>query len=202
MEDIISKWTTSLTKYSREFALQAEEISKWDRVLVENGGKISQLFTETVQAEQTQGKVDQLLLYTGKQQDDLEAVLDMYEKQVDEMLASVGAADGMQPPDVERERAYQLAERLNEQLDTMGKNLTGMIEEINKSSTTLNRTKEDDPLSHIVRILNAHLSSLQWIDANTAQLQDKINEVKALESQTRDRMDNNDFYDFRSRYGR
>lgn len=147
MEDIISKWTTALTTYSREFVQQAEEISKWDRTLVENGEKIAQLFTETVQAEQTQQKVEQLVLYTGRQQDDLESVLDLYEKDVDNLLATIGATDGMQPPDVERERTYQLAERLNEELDQLGKNLSSMIEEVNKSSTTLNRTKDDDPVS-------------------------------------------------------
>ncbi|KAK9464021.1 Nsp1-like C-terminal region-domain-containing protein [Lipomyces oligophaga] len=188
MEAIISQWTTALTKYSKEYQVQAEDIAKWDRELIENGDKISQLFTETLQAEQMQVKVEQQLTYTSKQQDDLEETLNIYEKEVDNLLATIGASDGMQPPDNERERMYHLAERLNKELDQLGKNLSSMIEEVNRSSATLNHTKDDDPLSHIVRILNAHLASLQWIDTNTGALNDKIEEIKILESRLRTRI--------------
>ncbi|KAK9475525.1 Nsp1-like C-terminal region-domain-containing protein [Dipodascopsis tothii] len=217
MDDIINKWTQALTKYSTEFSCQAQEISEWDRTLVENGAKISQLFTETVQAEQTQIKVDQLLQYTIKQQDDLEAMLDFYEKQVDDILGPVtdiygqgavvsGDQSGsmvVHQPDQDRERCFHQAEKLNEELDTMGRNLSNMIEEINKTSTIVNKTNDDDPLSHIVRILNAHLASLQWIDVNANKLQDKINEAKALEGHTRELLDGaGDFYLYRARFDR
>jgi nuclear pore complex protein Nup62 len=73
----------------------------------------------------------------------------------------------------------------------MGKDLTSMIEEINTASSTLTKTsKADDPvrlewllgildanlpqLSQIVKVLNSHLSSLQWIDQNAASLQAKV----------------------------
>lgn len=43
---------------------------------------------------------------------------------------------------------YQLASRLSERLDEMGKDLSGMIEEINDASSTLNKhNKGDDPVS-------------------------------------------------------
>ena len=43
---------------------------------------------------------------------------------------------------------YQLAGRLTEKLDEMGKDLTSMIEEINDTSATLNKnSKKDDPVS-------------------------------------------------------
>ena len=45
-------------------------------------------------------------------------------------------------------RSYQLASRLSERLDEMGKDLTTMIEEINDASSTLSKTgKADDPVS-------------------------------------------------------
>ena len=86
-----------------------------------------------------------------------------------------------------------MAEKLSDRLDDMGKDLKAMIEEINSASTTLSKSsKADDPvsqtdnvyvagmltllhqLSQIVKILNSHLSSLQWIDQNAASLQTKI----------------------------
>ena len=77
----------------------------------------------------------------------------------------------------------------------MGKDLTGMIEEINDASSTLSKNSNtDDPvswrdaryegysrtnidfskLSQIVRVLNSHLNQLQQIDQGAAALQAKI----------------------------
>ena len=43
---------------------------------------------------------------------------------------------------------YQLAGRLSEKLDEMGKDLTSMIEEINDASSKLSKnSKEEDPVS-------------------------------------------------------
>jgi nuclear pore complex protein Nup62 len=43
---------------------------------------------------------------------------------------------------------YKLAEKLNDRLEEMGKDLTSMIEEINNASSSLNKsTKSDDPVS-------------------------------------------------------
>ena len=45
-------------------------------------------------------------------------------------------------------RSYQIASKLSERLDEMGKDLTTMIEEINDASSTLSTTgKADDPVS-------------------------------------------------------
>jgi nuclear pore complex protein Nup62 len=74
-----------------------------------------------------------------------------------------------------------------------------MIEEINNASSSLNKSsKSDDPvsglssqfvnaacsklttlcfsrqLSQIVKVLNSHLSQLQWIDQNAAALKSKV----------------------------
>jgi nuclear pore complex protein Nup62 len=63
----------------------------------------------------------------------------------------------------------------------MGKNLTSMIDAINEASTTLSKTsKTDDPLSHIVRVLNSHLTQLQWIDENAMALQAKVAEAQKV----------------------
>lgn len=184
-EDIIAKWTSALAKNTSEFQAQATNIASWDRVLVENGEKISDLYNQVVQAEQNQGKIDQLLQYVGKQQDDLEGLLEGYEKQASEFLTNLTGPEGLQPVDQDREKAYRLAEDLNEKLENMGGNLSSVIEEINKVSNDLNHAKEDDALTQIVKILNSHLSSLQWIDSNTTYLQEKLDQIQTLEAQTR-----------------
>ena len=44
-------------------------------------------------------------------------------------------------------QSYQLANKLSERLDEMGKDLSNMIEEINDASSTLSKhSKADDPV--------------------------------------------------------
>ena len=75
------------------------------------------------------------------------------------------------------ENSYRTAERCSNRLTTMSHDLTSMIDEINLASTNLSKsskTADQDPLSQIVRVLNAHLSQLQQIDSGAEQLRQKV----------------------------
>jgi len=81
--------------------------------------------------------------------------------------------------DIERERTYKLAEKLTDRLDDLNKDLTDVIEEINRASSLLSNTNgTDDPLSRVVRVLNSHLSQLQKIDMDAALLQAKVDDAQ------------------------
>lgn len=150
--------------------------------MVENGEKIQKLYLSTFEAERASAEVERQLSSVESQQDELAAWLDRYEADVDEMFnRQVGPGESLQGPDQEREKTYKLAEKLTDRLDEMGKNLTSMIEAINDASATLNKSsKSDDPLTHIVRVLNSHLTQLQWIDQNAAALQKKVEAAQKL----------------------
>ena len=76
---------------------------------------------------------------------------------------------------------YQLATRLSDRLDDMGKDLSSMIEEINDASSNLSKhAKSDDPLTQVVRVLNGHLTQLQEIDQGAASLQLKVKEAQKV----------------------
>ncbi|EDN08015.1 predicted protein [Histoplasma mississippiense (nom. inval.)] len=176
MDEILTRWATDLAKYQKEFQEQAEQVAKWDRMLVENGTKVQKLYGNTVDAERATQEVERQLASVEGQQDELSSWLDRYEQEVEALLSKqVGFTDSLQGPDQERERTYKLAERLSERLNEMAQDLTSMIEEVNSASSTLSKTtKADEPISQIVRILNSHLSQLQLIDQGTANLHAKI----------------------------
>jgi nuclear pore complex protein Nup62 len=44
MEEIIHKWTGELDRCGEQFKTQANDIRRWDAILVENGDKVS-IFT-------------------------------------------------------------------------------------------------------------------------------------------------------------
>jgi nuclear pore complex protein Nup62 len=179
MEEIISRWASDLSKYQKEFQDQAAKVSKWDRLLVENGDKIQKLYTSTFEAERGSAEVERQLSLVESQQNELESYLDLYEAQVDEMFArQVGPGESLQGPDQEREKTYKMAEKLTDRLDEMGKDLTSMIQEINTASAALSKTsKPDDPVSLPHKANDAVLiftkafkncSSLEWPSSTTA----------------------------------
>lgn len=192
MEEIITRWASDLTRYQKEFQDQAVKVATWDRLLVENGEKIMNLYNATHGAERDSREVEKQLTTVENNQRELEEFLDHYEHEVDQIASQQGGVDTLQGPDQERERTYKLAENLGQRLDEMGKGLTEMIQSINETSATLNKsTKPDDPVSlrpsvhvgyqantmqlqKIVKVLNGHLSQLQWIDENAASLQAKV----------------------------
>lgn len=197
-------WQSELDSSVKEFSRQAGEVAAWDRVLLKGGDEISRLMASIAQAEERQGSIDQTLDYVEQQQTELNALLDTYEAQRQDILASAGANRGVDVgvADVEREKTYTLAENLNAQLDDMSRNLVSMIDEVNQlsapSGARTTRTTEatpgalnslrvsardsgagnDDPITQISAILNAHLGSLKWIDENTASLRDRLESLR------------------------
>lgn len=165
MDEILTTWASDLTKYQKEFQKQAEKVAEWDNMLVDNSEKIQKLYGSTLEAERATIEVERQLSSVENDQAELEYWLDHYEKQVDELISNqVGQGDSLQGPDQERERTYvlskdnadpkltfnryKLAEKLSDRLDEMGKDLVSMAEEINASSSALDKTgKADDPVS-------------------------------------------------------
>ncbi|EOO02484.1 putative nuclear pore glycoprotein p62 protein [Phaeoacremonium minimum UCRPA7] len=184
MDEIITRWATDLSKYQKEFKDQATQISAWDRLLVENGEKIQKLYLNTYEAERASNEIERQLQQVESNQQELESWLDTYEAQVNDLFTrQVGSSEQLGGPDQERERTYKLAENLTDRVDEMGKDLGKMIKEINDISATLSKgNKPDDPLSQIVRVLNGHLTQLQWIDTNAAALQAKVTAAQKASS--------------------
>ena len=209
MEDIVKMWQDELDASIKEFSQQAGEVAAYDRVLLKGGDEISKLVTQITQAEERQSGIDQTLDYVEQQQAELNALLDTYEQQRKDLLQASGAQTharmDMGVADVEREKAYQLAESLNTQLDDMSRNLVLMIDEVNQMSAPTSARQgssrdttdanpeslgplrvgstdilagHEDPIMQISAILNAHFSSLKWIDEHTSSLRDRLEALR------------------------
>lgn len=102
MDEIITRWASDLAKYQKEFQKQAEKVASWDHMLVENSEKIQKLYGSTLEAERATVEVERQITAVENDQNELEAWLDRYEKDVDQMIANQG--DPFHGPDLERER--------------------------------------------------------------------------------------------------
>lgn len=144
MEEILNLWTKELEKQTKDFHQQANQVAKWDQQLIENGNKISQLHDNVTKVEVTQREIDQNLEYINSQQEELNTILDSYEKQIKEVFDESNLQQPMQPADLQREKAYGLAENLNSQLDDVNKNLNIMVDEINKMGGNSRQVASED----------------------------------------------------------
>ncbi|KAJ8405740.1 hypothetical protein AAFF_G00311770 [Aldrovandia affinis] len=173
LEALINKWSLELEDQERHFLQQATQVNAWDRMLLENGEKITSLHREMEKVKLDQRRLDQELDFILSQQKELEDLLSPLEESVKEQSGTIY----MQNADEERERTYKLAENVDAQLKRMSQDLKEIIEHLNTSSGPADTS---DPLQQICKILNAHMDSLQWIDQNSVLLQRRVEEVSKL----------------------
>ena len=104
MDEIITRWASDLSKYQKEFQRQAEQVEKWDQMLVENSDKIQKLYGNTLEAQRATAEVERQITVVENEQDELEHYLNIYESQVEEMWkAQGGGTDSLKGPDKERQ---------------------------------------------------------------------------------------------------
>lgn len=167
-------------------------------MLLKGGDEISSLLTALSAAEEKQAGIDRTLDYLESSQNDLSYLVGEYESQIDSLLPNVTQNLNLTSADVERERSFALAEKLNGQLDDVSKNLAAMITELNSTHSSGNASaaagagavngeagvgdsgveslmaERDGSIAQIVAILNAHLGSLKWIDQSAGALRGKL----------------------------
>ncbi|KAI9137685.1 Nsp1-like C-terminal region-domain-containing protein, partial [Paraphysoderma sedebokerense] len=201
LEEILNKWTTELDSHVLQFHSLANSIQQTDLSLIQNGNLLSKLYNDYVNLSNLQSSIDQNLEFISSQQAELNEILDGYERNVEELISSsaasgsgyAGLVNGSNTSvDEEREKMYRLAENLNSELDELSRNLGEMVTEVNnvRAAKKPGSDKEnggdvdgwegEDALSAITKILNAHLTSLQWIDSTSTSLTQKIKEVAKL----------------------
>ncbi|XP_073777582.1 nucleoporin 62 like isoform X2 [Danio rerio] len=173
LEALINKWSSELEDQERHFLQQATQVNAWDRMLVENGEKITALHKDMEKVKLDQRRLDQELDFILSQQKELEDLLSPLEESVKEQSGTIY----MQNADEERERTYKLAENVDAQLKRMSQDLKEIIEHLNTSSGPADTA---DPLQQICKILNAHMDSLQWVEQNSVLLQRRVEEVSKL----------------------
>jgi len=174
LEEVINDWSNELEENVRVFTKQAVDVSKWDQSIMENGDKVYKLHTEVKRVQVSQKELEQNLEIISTQQNELSSLLDSLESEVDGIVAD----SDLTPTDIEREKGYQMAEDINAQLDQMATTLKDLVSKLNLSQEK--NGDGENPVFQIVKILNAHLNSLQWIDQNSSYLQSKLQEVSRI----------------------
>lgn len=194
LEDIVDGWQRDLDESVKMFEKQAGEVREWDTVLVRNGNQIAALHRQVLDAQANQTALDRNLDYIESQQKQLDSMLTHYEREISTFMdKDTKPLTAKMPADREREKSYALAEDLNKQLDDISRNLSQMIDEVNKLSAGNPGVQQapdaitaadaqaqlpDDPINQLSAILGAHLRALHSIDANSTRLGAKVDELE------------------------
>jgi nuclear pore complex protein Nup62 len=83
------------------------------------------------------------------------------------------------PADQDREKAYHIAEMLNSKLNDMSGTLSVIIQQVNQSKVQ----KIQSPMTHIVQVLNDHLTCLEWIERSNQELESKLEQLRVVEEE-------------------
>ncbi|XP_077299261.1 nucleoporin 62 [Arctopsyche grandis] len=167
LEDTINKWSLELEEQEKVFINQATQVNAWDKLLIANGEKIVTL-NEALQGVRTEQQgLDHELDFVLGQQRELEELLVPLEKELSNVVIT----------DPEREQTYRLTDTIDTQLKQMSEDLKEIIEHLNESNR---REDNNDPIVQIGRILNAHMSSMQWIDSSIAQISNKLDQLSNM----------------------
>lgn len=180
VEDIIGLWNRELEDHASAFVDQALLIAKWDELMLENLKKIIHLQNQVTSVQKQQTQLNGLLDTIRTNQEEFNTVLDELEEKVNQLPKRSGNDD------LKREEAYELAEVIDNSLLNMSETLSKSIQSLNNN--TERHLDPNNPLTAVLKILNHHMTSLQWIEHSSEQLALKINvaqrEVGATQTNT------------------
>lgn len=168
LEETINKFTIELSEQENLFIQQATQVNGWDSILLKNGEKIVELnkAVEKVKADQT--AMEQELEFISAQHAELEESILPLEQELSKVPQQV---------DVERSQTYLMAETLDSQLKQMSEDLKEVIEHLNEANKF---SDPNDPMVQIGKILNAHFTSLQWIEDKTSVIGNRLDDINKM----------------------
>jgi len=168
LEELINKWTLELEEQEKIFMNQATQVNSWDNMLISNSNKIMAINDAVEKVKIEQRGLEQELEFISAQHAELDECIKPLQ---DEFTKSPHI-------DAEKAQTYILAENLDTQLRQMSEDLKEVIEHLNEANKSDN--VNDDPIMQIGMILNAHMSSLQWIESSSSQITTQIDNISKM----------------------
>jgi nuclear pore complex protein Nup62 len=173
LEENVNKWNDDLDELERQFIAQATQINAWDRVVLENGDKITALNEELKKIKDNQDRLDHELDFISTQQKDLEALI----APLEDTLANSGLTKPHDVADDQRQDTFVMAENVDCELKQMVQDLREIIESVN-SNTSNEEIAAISPFAQLERVLNVHVDSLQWVDQNLEMITKRVDHIQ------------------------
>jgi len=167
LKELLNKWTSSLDEEEKHFIQQATRGNYWDTTLMNNGDKITKINESIMKVKNDHTNMENAIEVVKANQRDLENILNALEE-------SLPANIIVEP---EREHLYNMSVEINMQLQQMTEDLKEVIRHLNDSNRVVDR---HDPVAHILKIMNEHTDTLQWMEDNAAQVKVSLDDVSKM----------------------
>lgn len=168
VEEIIEIWNRDLEDQVIAFHEQACIIQQWDEELMKNLAKLNTVQQSVMNVELSQQKLRRILDGIKVAQHDLVSMLDLLEQQVDAVSRQPVTKD-----EQNRYRTYQLAEEVDDSLTVLQQSFSSTVEQLNQV-TNKQLDLPHNPVAQIVKILNVHTASLEYINTAANELERKL----------------------------
>lgn len=177
--DILAQWRRALNGHLGVFAEEARRVSDWDARVRVHRGKIRELAAEVNSLKVKQREMSGHLQTMEAEQAEMDVKMAALERKVDQILEADPTSG--HTSNSARMETYQLARRLDTQLNQMGDQLRVLAETVNERFAR----REDDRVEKVRQILAEHMRSMRWADTQADRLRSQIAIVQsALKEKT------------------
>jgi len=172
VSDLLRMWEERIQKQAQHFDAFAEQVLRFDTDVIANAAKVKVLREEHTQLKARQELADRSIQQIWEQQDSLgrllsslmEALRAQPQQQADE-----AAGNGAAPV-----RSHQRALALTMQLDELERQAEDLARETGKVQSNLYK----EPLTTVVRVLDAHASALDAIQNQVGGVTQRIQAIE------------------------
>jgi nuclear pore complex protein Nup62 len=172
---MINEWTVELERRSRAFVKHAEELSKWDRSILENRKSLIKLEEELKRVLAGQDALERRLQMVEAHQKGIHEALNGMSTEAERIhREEQGLADDQA---VERDVLYQRTSRLGTVLGQIEEQLTEAIQDVN-SVTAANLGDGSGSIGKLVRVMNNQLNALIQLESKTNEVAEELGKVQ------------------------
>lgn len=166
---MLRMWEERIHKQAHHFEACATQVLQFDTEIIANAAKVKVLRAEHTALKSRQDAVDQSIQLILEQQDSLSRLLAGLEQTLQLKLPDE-AAGGLAPP-----RAHERAKVLTVQLDELDR----QAEDLARETETAQSRLYAEPLTTVVRVLDAHASALDSIQEQVGSVAQRLRAVEA-----------------------
>jgi len=174
IEEIVNDWNKELEQRSKAFSKYAAIMMEWDKRILKDRLALLTLQQELSVVNSAQETLDRQLNIIEMHQRQVHEALEGIEKEAERLYEE--EKPFMDAAANERDKMYDQAERLSSQMNQMGSELREAIMYVNSKTGTA-QAGEGSPLSAIVHVLNNQMNALHWIDRQTNELSQKLEQL-------------------------
>lgn len=167
VNDLLRVWEERIHKQAQHFESFATQVLQVDTEIISNFGKIRALRSEHQMLSARQQAVDQSIQQIWDQQDSLGRLL----MGLQEALSQKQPADARDYSSVTHHKAKALSVQLDE--------LDRQVEELSKETTAVQSALYSEPLTTVVRVLDAHANALDAIQQQVDSTSSRLSTIEA-----------------------